>query len=213
MSHFTVLVVGKDFEGSLAPYQENNGDCPEKYLEFMVEVPKITVKQYIKDKLLSMSSADRAKYVHLSQKKFMSTYAGFRANEKGDYGYFGNPDSRWDWYRMGGRWRGFFKLKPGKTGTIGERSSYEKKDERIWPGGVDQARKGDIDFTGMYKAKPKDVATFAVLMDGEWYQKGDMGWWGIVSKGKTDDVWQKEFKKLLDVISDDELLTLVDCHI
>lgn len=35
MSHFNVVVVGPDFEGQLAAYQENNNlDCPQEYLEF-----------------------------------------------------------------------------------------------------------------------------------------------------------------------------------
>ena len=35
MSHFTVLVIGKNPEQQLAPYQENNmRDCPSEFLAF-----------------------------------------------------------------------------------------------------------------------------------------------------------------------------------
>ena len=38
MSHFTVIVVWENVESQLEPFQENNmGDCPEKYLEFVDE--------------------------------------------------------------------------------------------------------------------------------------------------------------------------------
>lgn len=36
MSHFTVLVIGDDVKGQLAPFQENNmGDCPGEFLAFV----------------------------------------------------------------------------------------------------------------------------------------------------------------------------------
>ena len=31
-----------------------------------------------------------------------------------------NPKSQWDWYQVGGRWLGYFKLKQGATGQLGE---------------------------------------------------------------------------------------------
>ncbi len=213
MSHFTVLVVGKDYEAALTPFQENDGTCPEEYLEFMAEVPKGQVKRYIKKRLSEMPKLEQARYSKFSDKEFLKRYGGFTPNEKGDYGYYANPNSKWDWYSMGGRWRGYFKLKPGKEGVVGDRSGLNKKDTRIWPGGVDQARKGDIDFDGMYKERPNDTATFAVLKDGEWYEKGEMGWWCMVKDEKSNDAWDREFKKLLDSIPDDEFLTMVDCHI
>lgn len=60
--------------------------------------------------------------------------------------YTRNPDAKWDWYEIGGRWTGYFKLKPGALGTVGcpgiltppARHSY-----------ADVAKKGDIDFDTM----------------------------------------------------------------
>ena len=56
-------------------------------------------------------------------------------------------------------------------------------------------------------------ATFAVLKDGEWFEKGKMGWWACVSDEKDQNVWNKEFSKLIEEAPDDTLFTLVDCHI
>lgn len=54
-------------------------------------------------------------------------------------------------------------------------------------------------------------STFAVIKDGEWYEKGEMGWFGVVSDEKGD--WIDRFNKMLDELPDDTLLTVVDCHI
>lgn len=62
-------------------------------------------------------------------------------------------------------------------------------------------------------ARKKALITFAVVKDGKWYEKGQMGWWAIVSNKKDDSVWLNEFNTLLDGLPDDTILTVVDCHI
>lgn len=54
---------------------------------------------------------------------------------------------------------------------------------------------------------------FAVVKDGEWYERGKMGWFAAVSDEKDKNVWNETVKKLLDETGDDELITFVDCHI
>lgn len=221
-----------------------------------------------------------------------------------------NPNSKWDWYQLGGRWRGFFQLKEGATGHLGEPGTFEKmgmregKFEKYEPTQVDQALKGDIDFEAKVQARlaaelpefdravqllkdadvpfPKDWetirdqicgtdenydaskireareayraqpgmevlnedekfrvfwgcvvehyanfdrdrfelqvrrganATFAVVKDGKWYEKGDMGWWGMVADEKEEEKWQEEYYNLLEGLPDDTLLSVYDCHI
>ena len=62
-----------------------------------------------------------------------------------------------------------------------------------------------------YVARTSEFITYAVLKDGEWCGCGDMGWWGISLNEK--DTWDEEFKRILESIKDDEVITLVDCHI
>lgn len=57
-----------------------------------------------------------------------------------------NPDAKWDWYVLGGRWTGFFKLKEGATGEIGDPGVMT---EPAKPGYADAALKKDIDFDWM----------------------------------------------------------------
>ena len=52
--------------------------------------------------------------------RFAKEYYGLEINEDGKYGYWRNPQSKWDWYVDGGRWSGFFTLKNGKSGVLGE---------------------------------------------------------------------------------------------
>ena len=59
----------------------------------------------------------------------------------------------------------------------------------------------------------RSVATFAVLMDGEWYERGNMGWWGIIANEKGQDVWEEEFWKLIEKLPPNTWLSVYDCHI
>ena len=61
------------------------------------------------------------------------------------------------------------------------------------------------------RARKNAVATYAVIKDGKWYEKGSMGWWGISTNEK--DNWLDEYNKLLDSTPDEELISVYDCHI
>ena len=61
------------------------------------------------------------------------------------------------------------------------------------------------------KTRLSSFSAFAVLQDGEWMQRGDMGWWGCVSGEKAD--WNEQFRTIFDKIPDDAYITVVDCHI
>lgn len=53
----------------------------------------------------------------------------------------------------------------------------------------------------------------AWLKDGEWVERGSMGWFGIVSDEEDYVVWDKRCREIWDSIPDDTMVTLVDCHI
>lgn len=228
MSHFTVLVIGDDWEGQLAPYDEN-----------------ITVEPY-KDECYCYNKEKGARpdcdECHGTGTR-MSTY---------------NPRSKWDWYSLGGRWKGTFKLKEGKQGAMGRSGVFDNEAKYD----CDQARKGDIDFEGMLRDDRKRLVTHweelqeqlknadekkrgqilylagfnepddpaitdldlyvaqragltcrALVKDGQWHQRGEMGWWGMSSGDKPLSEWQQEVRKLISELPDDVLLSMVDCHI
>lgn len=66
-----------------------------------------------------------------------------------------NPKSKWDWYQLGGRWRGFFKLKENAKGIVGNPGVFDNEAKE---GHVDSALKCLIDFEGM-RAEVRKRAT------------------------------------------------------
>jgi hypothetical protein len=38
-----------------------------------------------------------------------------------------NPDSKWDWYELGGRWKGYFRLKDGASGILGQPGVFDNE--------------------------------------------------------------------------------------
>ena len=71
----------------------------------------------------------------------------------------------------------------------------------------------DGDTKESFIKRQSQISTFAVLKDGKFYKRGKMGWWGCVSDEKDEDKWNEEWNNLVDSVSDDTLLTVVDCHI
>lgn len=124
-----------------------------------------------------------------------------------------NEKAKWDWYQMGGRWRGRLKLKqpddkhPLYDGWEFSEKNHSGEYNRLRREGYcDQALVGEI-------SNLEEITTFALVKEGEWYEKGKMGWWGVVTDPKDEDVWKEEVKKLLQGLPDDTLLTILDCHI
>lgn len=81
--------------------------------------------------------------------QFMSDWCGHgeRDVETGRYGYWENPNKKWDWYSVGGRWAGSLKLKLGADGARG-RTRWDSPTD-VPDGCVDCARAGDVDWTAM----------------------------------------------------------------
>lgn len=63
------------------------------------------------------------------------------------------------------------------------------------------------------KAGDESFVPFAVVKDGKWYERGEMGWWAMVANEKEPTEWNEIVRKLLDETDDDEMITFVDCHI
>lgn len=54
---------------------------------------------------------------------------------------------------------------------------------------------------------------FALVKDGEWYERGRMGWWAIVTDEMDADVWVEKVSKMIEELPDDTLISIYDCHI
>jgi hypothetical protein len=300
MSHFTVLVIGDNPEEQLAPYHEFEctGLDDEHIIE--IDITEDTKEDYKKH------ADDLQSFV-----EFVEDWHGYKLSdedrkygyiEKDDLGEFKvirrtNPNAKWDWYQVGGRWTGFFKLKEGGEGLPGETAWCA---EPAKEGEVDIVFKGDVDFEAMRKEAADDAnkkysmfenatkrdkpdrlevpptwkeirenhdgdieaareewnsypwvkalheadlypwmedvldyycvgkggreifvkraidqvgVPYAFVKDYKWYEKGEMGWWGMASNEMEQYEWNEQFQKMLDELPDDTVLTLVDCHI
>lgn len=222
-----------------------------------------------------------------------------RDPKTGRYGYWENPNAKWDWYEVGGRWPGLLRIKSGgakisepQHGALevmfsGHSDSELKEFEENQ---VDSALCGDVDWDYLRKinseeageqydkvieanggpienfiswkeirdekypdnidkakdeynkqdsvVKTKDVIrwrddledymvsreeycqkaynqnlTFAILHNGQWWEKGEMGWWGCVRNEKDDDTVSNEYWDIISKIGPEEVVTVVDCHI
>ena len=63
------------------------------------------------------------------------------------------------------------------------------------------------------KARDSALVPFAYVVNGEWFERGKMGWFACVSDEKSMELWQKQFQKVLDNTDPETFLTLVVCHI
>jgi len=57
------------------------------------------------------------------------------------------------------------------------------------------------------------LRSYAMVKDYEWHEQGQMGWWGMSSNDKDGKVWSDELDKLIAECDEDEIITVVDCHI
>ena len=154
MSHFIVGVIVKeleDLEKALAPYQENNmGDCPEEFLEFFDREDDIG-EEY--------ATSEEAKN-YGSLEEFAEGFYGYgEVDEKtGRYGYWENPNAKWDWYMVGGRWHSQLIVDSKVEDFITGSRSWASNDDAPSIVGfrhVDGARIKDIRFDEMEKESKK----------------------------------------------------------
>lgn len=84
----------------------------------------------------------------------------------GEQGRWYNPNARWDWYCVGGRWAGQLKLLEGKTGRYG--SDYTPDEEGKLPKGrCDSAHVLDCDFSQDQEAYRKALRFWEVAVEGK----------------------------------------------
>lgn len=205
--------------------------------------------------------------------EFMRDWHGHKEKDpiKKKYGYWHNPNSKWDWWVIGGRWPGKLKIKEEHKEVAGNLNfSYgwpEKEKLAVMSQRVaDTALNGEVDWDAYHNGEDFDKAcrqwemivdgdkpktteekefidyplrytkefylekygdkityakaqcsftTHAVLKDGEWFEKGSMGWFGCSSATpKEESQFELSyFDSFIKNLPDNAKLTVVDCHI
>jgi len=145
MSHFTVLVSAKDddeLEQKMLPFHEYECTGIEQYIEFVVEVPTEDIE--------IVASQLREKYYsdsYLSDLEILESWYGGELRDEG-WGRVTNPNAKWDWYQIGGRWTGKLILKEigmGRNGSPGLMTAVNDDPNR-----ADVALAGDVDWQAIH---------------------------------------------------------------
>lgn len=147
-----------------------------------------------------------------------------------------NPESKWDWYSIGGRWDCLLKLKDGNVANcakikdvdFGFDIDYDKEshDEDIIKQYNELMTNGDGWYRKEYLKEIyptiieyirsiKQFITYAILdPDGNWLEKGEMGWFAVSSATPEDEIdWAKEYPNVINSFNPEYYITIVDCHI
>lgn len=196
--------------------------------------------------------------------QYIEESCGYKLDEEmQDYGYWENPNAKWDWWSVGGRWRDTLLVK-GEDYIKGERSFFNLSEDKQAPDGYTWAsggRIGDIDFKKSmqgeyekairfweivvdgqplkdgekepfnvykheyyieqygtkenYAEQQSTFSTYALLIDGKWISRGEMGWFGVDDSTKErKKAYLEKFKEVMSAEENqDKLFVVVDCHI
>lgn len=77
-----------------------------------------------------------------------------RDSKTGRYGYWDNPQGHWEWYTIGGTWRGFYPLREGVGVVLGTQGADPK------PRHGDIVRVGDLDLDAVAAESERQFEMF-----------------------------------------------------
>ena len=108
-------------------------------------------------------------------------------NDKGEPVSTYNPDSKWDWFVIGGRWDG-------------------------WINDLDTSCESLADNTALTEEViARDKIPHAIITpDGQWHERGQMGWWAMLLT--ENENWEQEARALLASYPGHRVV-IVDAHI
>lgn len=140
MSHFAMLVIGPNVEAQLQPFHEF--ECTGIDDEYVIDVD-MTEEVH---KEFEEHKEDYENVIKFGQDWYG---AEFNIEDDGKITFYRktNPNAKWDWWQVGGRWTGFYKLKATASGVVGRPGLMTPSAK---PGYADSIKKGDLDIGGMY---------------------------------------------------------------
>jgi hypothetical protein len=153
MSHFTVMVIGPNYESQLAPYHEFESTGENNQYVQDVDITD-EIKNLIQEYKDDENPLEAALEDYGLENCIVDNESDIDREHKHKFGYAivvdeqlikavnrTNPNKKWDWYQVGGRWSGMLKLKSGSSRA-------------------DWARKGDIDWEGMRNIAANEAGQF-----------------------------------------------------
>jgi hypothetical protein len=126
-------------------------------------------------------------------------------NGAGTYASEYNPASKWDWYRVGGRFDGLITQNPQESENG---FNFDPKHETLANNSVPVS-----ELIATFEQAGETFIPYALVTEADgWIERGSMGWWGMSSGDKNKDAWAAEvvgiYKKYADMDA-----VLLDCHI
>lgn len=129
-----------------------------------------------------------------------------------------NPDSKYDYYCIGGRWDNGLKTKDGRfvnecrLGDIDwtdfKPEDYKEEEKETWSGEKYHELKDGIEW----HFTKSDLMGYLVV-DGEWFEQFEGLWFGMTANEISNEEWAKMFFEIVDKIPSDSVCYLCDFHI
>jgi hypothetical protein len=207
MTHFTVAIIVPSNElvnlqafiaGQMAPFDENTE--VESYVSYSVEQAKTDIARDISrfERIIDRQDANynlekcqehlqklRATTPEEKYREHIQFHEHFNGNGEPTSTY--NPDSKWDWFVIGGRWDGWVNdRETSKEAVIDNIATTETALER------------------------NKVPHAIITPDGQWHEHGQMGWWGIMLTENSG--WESQSRSLLSQFPGHHIIIL-DAHI
>ena len=164
---------------------------------------------------------------------------GYITDEKGNIYTTYNPQAKWDWYEIGGRWNGYLRVNGQHVNTARiaeidfsiDEDAY-RKSLRFWdvvinhqPAEPDEnyslifGEKYYLDYYGDRETFARRQAMFithsVITSNGIWHERGEVSWLGLSSEtpDKATDWDEHYFDRFIKNADPNLTMTLVDCHI
>jgi hypothetical protein len=206
MTHFTVAIIVphevRDIDAfitqQMEPFDEN-AEVPT-YVAYSIEQAAEDLKNTIRRLELIVSrnephynlDACREQLVQFRQTTPEEHYQERlrfheRFNDEGEPVTTYNPDSKWDWYVVGGRWDGWINDRETSAELVTDNLATTEQ------------------------ALARDKIPHAIVTpDGEWNEQGQMGWWGMLLT--ENEHWDEQAKALFAQYPGHRIV-IVDAHI
>ena len=184
MSHFTVMVITSDgdYEKALEPFDESIEVEPyisktrEKCIQELVEYKRRYDnhdekfnRQWFEENFNDVNFYD-GKSIYEAYKKYNDYYD---YDEEGNVLSTYNPNSKWDWYQLGGRWKGTLRLKEGAKVMRESDTSWTNSNEEVQEGYTDFAQVKDIDWSPDYKDLEYHKRFWEINVEGKPLKDGE----------------------------------------
>ena len=252
MSHYSVAVLtkeGQSIEDLLSPFDESINVDPyisrtkAEIIQDVKERKGRLINQLKKDPDMELCDILRQLLVCETDEDFYNYYFceddlyDDDGNELSTY----NPNAKWDWYSIGGRFSRLITMENGERTnsckikdadfSYVDRESYDEA-LRFWEVVIDgkPLEKGEKQPFSLYKKEyyierygtkeefaksSSNFGTYAILTpDGVWHEPGKMGWFGVSHATiEAEREWEKHYQEILNTANPEWTITIVDCHI